>query len=893
MADLKTNLTLNDKNFSARLDSACKKAQNSLGQLGKTTKGLSGVLGSLAGQVGGAAGSIASLAGSFSSLLNPITATIAGLGLAAKAFFDYNVELEKAQRLASQFTGLDGNQLSSFTNKVRAIADSTGKDFGEVLHATEEYARTMGITFDEAANRIQDGFVAGADETGNFLQNLRQYDTVLKDVGLTADETIAVLSQTRSGLFDENGLAAIQMASKNIGNMSTKTKQDLASIGVDADAAIQKIESGEMTTFQFLQQIAAKMKEQGRNTQEYGAVLQDVFGKKGTSLGDPFVQTLAEMSTNLEEVKGKTGEQGEVMDELINTTTEWNNACETLFGAVGSGFADFGKKAKIYVLQNLTKIINHIVDLYNKSMLVRGAVQYIMKRLKSLYLVAKAVFQEMGQLVKNLAKSIEHLLEGEFSQAWDDVKNIMADDNRITQALKEGLSDTWKDFTNEVKNGKIDKVTVEADVKTNTDDTTIKDDDNDKGGGKDKGGKGGKTTNKPDKPEKQGPAENSIKWLQNKISELNEAWKSGTYEGTIEQWKADVEKYTKILNEKLAEIGEGKVEIDPESYEGLGQQLSDLKQKYAQGLLDISPEEYEKQLKQLEQRQHNKGIKMKIIAETTDFKKEIDDILKDPAISTFEMYVKPEIDKSFEGQLSKIQERMGNNDQKLFDLDKEKKSLEDLKEANSSFTDEQMQQYIRILAAQKNLEHENEVLGQSAVQLNETMQKQGQMANGFNAAADAAGALGSAISAAGAEEVGAMVGVASTIAQTIGQVIALMMANGVKSAMSLPFPANLAAAATVIAGLATIIGQIKAAMGGSFAQGGIVGGGKYYGDKNIVNVDSGEMILNRGQQGRLWNMINSNTIFGSSEHGKDNVQFVLRGSDLYGSFNNYKKITKK
>jgi hypothetical protein len=74
-----------------------------------------------------------------------------------------------------------------------------------------------------------------------------------------------------------------------------------------------------------------------------------------------------------------------------------------------------------------------------------------------------------------------------------------------------------------------------------------------------------------------------------------------------------------------------------------------------------------------------------------------------------------------------------------------------------------------------------------------------------------------------------------------------MMANGVKSAMSLPFPANLAAAATVIAGLATIIGQIKAAMGGSFAQGGIVGGGKYYGDKNIVNVDSGEMILNRGQ----------------------------------------------
>jgi len=39
------------------------------------------------------------------------------------------------------------------------------------------------------------------------------------------------------------------MASKNIGNMSKKTKQDLASIGVDADAMIQKVESGEMTMF--------------------------------------------------------------------------------------------------------------------------------------------------------------------------------------------------------------------------------------------------------------------------------------------------------------------------------------------------------------------------------------------------------------------------------------------------------------------------------------------------------------------------------------------------------------------------------------------------------------------------------------------------------------------
>ena len=70
-----------------------------------------------------------------------------------------------------------------------------------------------------------------------------------------------------------------------------------------------------------------------------------------------------------------------------------------------------------------------------------------------------------------------------------------------------------------------------------------------------------------------------------------------------------------------------------------------------------------------------------------------------------------------------------------------------------------------------------------------------------------------------------------------------MIANGVSSAMSLPFPANLAAAATVIAGLASI----KNAASGNFAEGGIVGGSSLVGDRLIAHVNSGEMILNGRQ----------------------------------------------
>ena len=346
-ANLKTTMSLDDKNFSAKLDSTIKKAQGSLKNMQGSVKGLGGVLGNLGGQMGGLIGNISGLSGAFSALANPITAAGVAVGAAAVAFFNYNKHLEETQRLTKQFTGLDGSQLSSLTNGIQALADSTGKEYDEMLHAVEEHAKTFGITFEEALQNIQAGFVAGADENGTFLDSLKQYGPVFKDLGVQGDELVAVLAQTRNGLFNDEGMAAIQMASKNIGNMTSKTKEDLAAIGIDADAMIQKVQSGSMSGFQAVQQIAQKMKETGRSTQEYGAVLQDVFGKKGTALGSPFIDTLAEMSTNLEEVKGQTGEQGQVMDDLINTTREWNNACETLFGAVGSGFADLVRKQKL------------------------------------------------------------------------------------------------------------------------------------------------------------------------------------------------------------------------------------------------------------------------------------------------------------------------------------------------------------------------------------------------------------------------------------------------------------------------------------------------------------------------------------------------------------------
>lgn len=126
---------------------------------------------------------------------------------------------------------------------------------------------------------------------------------------------------------------------------------------------------------------------------------------------------------------------------------------------------------------------------------------------------------------------------------------------------------------------------------------------------------------------------------------------------------------------------------------------------------------------------------------------------------------------------------------------------------------------------------------------------------------------------------GAEAGVTAAAASaSAGEAVANATASGAK----MPFPLNLIA---IAAGLAAVIGALASMK--KFAHGGIVGGNSTHGDRNIARVNSGEMILNKAQQGTLWGLLNGKGSIGG------NVEFKIRGADLVGTINNYsKKISK-
>lgn len=180
-------------------------------------------------------------------------------------------------------------------------------------------------------------------------------------------------------------------------------------------------------------------------------------------------------------------------------------------------------------------------------------------------------------------------------------------------------------------------------------------------------------------------------------------------------------------------------------------------------------------------------------------------------------------------------------------------------------------------------------------------ERQKKQIEGYQAIGDAASAMGSLMSAAGAEGAGAAMQLVATTAnataQMIPQIMALIVAkegeakaNGTASAAALPFPANIAAIASIIA---TVVGTFASIFStvGAFAGGGIIQGASTHGDQLLARVNAGEMILNGSQQARLFNLLDGAGAVGGVGMGQ--VSFRIKGSDLYGSLSNYSKVKAK
>lgn len=396
-------------------------------------------------------------------MANPVFLAIAGVAAAGAAFkwwYDYNAGLVEATRLTQQFTGKSGDDLKAFRNEVQAVADSFGADFRETLIATNALSKQFGISANEALQLVKDGFLSGADANGEFLDTLKEYPAYFKEAGISADQFVAIVAQTnKMGIFSDKGVDAIKEANLRLREMTTATAAALDGIGISSEQVQKDLQTGAKTTFDVMRDISAKLNELPDSATQVGTAIADIFGGPGEDAGLQYLRTLKDISTNMDEVKGKAGLLGQLQEEQLQSQIELQNALSGLFDATRGNFETLTTQAKVFVNQGLTAIIkgvidiiNYFIELYNESVLIRAIWNGIVAGFKT-------TFDTLGNLFGffiDIVKATGTALKGSFTLDFDDVKKglsdyaaaygnlVKAQVKDITQNFKEGLDDMQK-----------------------------------------------------------------------------------------------------------------------------------------------------------------------------------------------------------------------------------------------------------------------------------------------------------------------------------------------------------------------------------------------------------------------------------------------------------------
>ena len=447
-----TSKAANPKEYE-QLASQLRSVTGRMSELRRDASGLGESMGKEStGIMGKFEGMFSSISGGWTKLVGVATAAVASISAVvegAKWFYNYNMEVEEAQRLTREFFNIQGDELVHSQSQISALAKQFGKDYKEVLGTVETLTNQYGISISEAINAIKNGLQAGADLNGTFLSQIQQYGPAFSDAGASVKDLVASITQTRSGIFNEAGMGLIQTATNRIRTMSTATQGALNSIGISSKQLEADLISGKTSILEAIKMISGKIKELPENSMQVGQVMKAVFGKTASNEGLKLVKTLADMSTNMDELKGVTGEYGELQREEVEAQAELNEKMSKFFGLGENGFDELTMKAKIFGVKALSKIIdytvkiiNYFIDLYNESKIFRVGIEHVKNTFKNTWEVFKFGvnlvidgFKGMGRMAKAWAK----VIEGAFS----------FDVDKITTGIK-GLWDAYRDTWTEI-----------------------------------------------------------------------------------------------------------------------------------------------------------------------------------------------------------------------------------------------------------------------------------------------------------------------------------------------------------------------------------------------------------------------------------------------------------
>ena len=489
--DSQTKQTLNVGNYGEaveRLFPLFGKLQSSLGQIADSNESLAGGIPTLQSLKSGFAGLTRSALAFVATPVGAFIAALSAIGLVTKEFFDYNNEIKESLKLTEQLTGLGGNELNKFRAEVDALSGTFDKEFNETLNASNTLVKTFGIENTKSLDLIQDGFIRGADASGDFLDSIREYSIQFKNAGFSAEEFIKITTEgSQSGTFSDKLIDSLKELDLRLKEQTKSSREALNNaFGEEfTNGLFTNIQNGSLTTKDALLEISNETEKIGINAQAAQQLTADLFGGAGEDAGGFFKiieltnNALSEENKELTTLQKLTKESAQAQRELavakdaaLNSESAlvfqeqlsriWTEIQITFFNGIASlrrGFDAF-KNGFNALLEPFRQLINRIPVLKRLfddtgssigsfvSRLPFGALNDFGKLLERI----GAIFSGVGAGIKQIITSVKNLGSAfsrfDISSPIESLKNVFGalggEVKNVTGAIKNGYVDALK-----------------------------------------------------------------------------------------------------------------------------------------------------------------------------------------------------------------------------------------------------------------------------------------------------------------------------------------------------------------------------------------------------------------------------------------------------------------
>ena len=859
--------------------------------------------------------------GAITAAANPatlaITATAGVMIAAGKAAGDFEVHLDALQAL----TGVTDETMKGLSDTTLQMSKKFGIGAGEI-------ADSMGLIGSQAPELLKDtDALASVTDAAMTLAKAgsisaeaagKAITTVTNQLGVSASEAMNIANTLEAA--EQQGAASVEYLNKAIEKSGTQAKAagmsyvDLAAMietvapkfssadvaGSQLNSTLLKLSMGAdefnpavvgmSQALQNLSDAQLSNEQLSKMVGESNIVMVKAM-IEGKGAFDDFAVSLNGTNAAVDAWQTKTNNMAGMIDRL---KAGWDAFLITL-GQSGiiQGIAD-NIMAVMAALNDVMDVLNEIVKAFDDfGTTGEDNINLLKIQLDVLVKVIQGIGIALQIIIKIAAKVFNSMKDAAYTAAnwigekWTALKNILGDTefgkfvinafNKLMEAVRKVINKI-KEWWNKMLDflgidGGHFSVEVSPKIDNSTESYTATNDVEGAGGtgtisgsggtgSKGKGGKGKTATTKV----KVEPEEGSIKALQDKVAALNkELTETNVSDERLQQInaeKAALEEQIKALQTRNG-LSNKKPDVDEGSIKALQDRVSELNKELNETsvsddrLKEINAEKsaLEEQIKQLQ-------IRNGLAKET------------------------PEVDKKRD-QYNKANQAIGQvkADFKIGLISKEEatKAIADANAVIQSLGLEPLELHIN---DDGTITNSLEELQAYQEQMNQTAALIGNVGNAFGSLGDAIGGTGGKVMDFAGQTLNAAAQIIPQVLSIIGAKQAEAMASGTASAAALPFPANLAAMASIMATVISLFASIPK----TFADGGIVSGSSYHGDTMLARVNSGEMILNPAQQSALFRSLQSGGVGGGM---KGNVTFTISGSNLKGTLNNYDAKQKK